>query len=133
MKYKYINGAVIALLDIFTLGIFLLIYMRKLQVELERITGKKYLPYYKAYLLGIPTLFIYTMYWISKVSKDLNNKAKELNIKGHLITFNEMFYLNLFGMWIIIGALIATYHFFDTLNKIEIALEQKKHIGSRLF
>lgn len=64
MKYKHTNrkGFWIGFIDFFTAGIFLLIYMPLgLQKELDEILGRKTQRYYIAYLLGIPTLFIYTL------------------------------------------------------------------------
>ena len=127
MKYKYTyrNGALYAFLDIITMGIFLLILMKRLQKEIEEITNKKFIPYWKMYLLGIITLFIPCVIWISKVAENLNKKAKELKIEGKLTSFNNMFYWNIPGLITIFGPLYCTYIFFDTLNKIEIKLNEE--------
>lgn len=113
------NGALIALIDIFTMGLFLLFYMIPLQKEIEEITKKKRTPYYLIYLLGLVTLLIAPIVWISLVANDLNKKAKELHIEGKLTSFNEMFFCNFFGMIFVVPSMIATYRFFDTLYKIE--------------
>ena len=65
MKYKNTNrpGFLFGLIDFCTAGLFFLLYMplSGLQDELEEILGHRLLPYWKAYLLGIPTLFLYTL------------------------------------------------------------------------
>ena len=38
-----------------------------LQDELDQVLGHKLMPYWKAYLLGIPTLFIYPLIWMSRI------------------------------------------------------------------
>ena len=127
MKYKYTyrNGAIYAFLDIITMGIFLLILMKRLQKEIEEITNKKFISYWKMYLLGIITLFIPCVIWISKVAEELNKKAKELNIEGKLTSYKSMFYWNIPGLITIFGPLYCTYRFFDTLNKIETKLNEE--------
>ena len=65
MRFKHTNrpGLLLGFIDFFTAGLFFLLYMPfgGLQDELEVILGHKLLPYWKACLLGIPTLFIYTL------------------------------------------------------------------------
>ena len=53
-----------------------------LQDELEEILGHKVMPYWKAYLLGIPTLFIYTLIWMARIAEELKSKAIELRLEG---------------------------------------------------
>ena len=61
MKYKHTNrpGFLLGFIDFFTAGLFFLFYMpHGLQDELEEILGHRVMPYWKAYLLGIPSLFM---------------------------------------------------------------------------
>ncbi len=66
MRYKHTSrpGFLLGFIDFFTAGIFFLLYMPfgGLQDELEDILGHKVMPYWKAYLLGISTLLIYSMF-----------------------------------------------------------------------
>ena len=61
MRYKHTKrpGFLLGFIDFFTAGLFFLLYMPLggLQDELEEILGHRVQPYWKAYLLGIPTLF----------------------------------------------------------------------------
>ena len=52
-------GFLMGFVDFFTAGLFFLFYMplSGLQDELDAVTGRKTMRYWKAYLLGIPTLF----------------------------------------------------------------------------
>ena len=72
MKYKHTNrpGFLLGFIDFFTAGLFFLLYMPLggLQDELEEILGQKVQPYWKAYLLGVPTLFIYTLVWMAMIA-----------------------------------------------------------------
>ena len=110
----------IGLVDFFTVGIFLLFYMplNGLQDEIDEILGHKTLPYWKAYLLGIPTMFIYTLIWIARISEELKAKAIQLGIEGPYTSWWHMFGWNVFGLFLL-GPAVATHRFFDTLNKIE--------------
>ena len=53
----------LGIIDFFSAGLFFLLYMPLggLQEELDYILGKKTQRYWVAYLLGIPTLFIFTL------------------------------------------------------------------------
>ena len=117
MKKK--NGTLIAFLDIVTFGLYLFFYMFPLQKEIESITKKKYVPYQLIFLLGLFTFIIPNVIWISRVAEDLKNVALEKHIEGKLTSFKHMFYWNIPGFLIVVGPFIATYRFFDTLNKIE--------------
>ena len=83
MKFKHTNrkGFWLGFIDFFTAGLFFLLYMPfgGLQDELEEVLGHKLVPYWKAYLLGIPTLFIYTLVWMSRIAEELKEKAVELD------------------------------------------------------
>ena len=59
MKYEHTHrpGFLLGFIDFSTAGLFFMIYMPLgLQKEIESVLGHKVMPYWKAYLLGIPTL-----------------------------------------------------------------------------
>lgn len=118
-------GFLLGLIDFCTAGLFFLFYMPLggLQDELDFILGRRTQRYWKAYLLGIPTLFIYTLVWMAKISEELKAKAVELRIEGPYTSFRHMFGWNVFGI-LLFGPAVATHRFFDTLNKIEIELNK---------
>ncbi len=89
-----------------------------LQEELEEVLGHRVMPYWKAYLLGVPTLFIYTLVWMARIAEELKAKAIALGIEGPYTSWWHMFGWNTFGI-LLFGPAVATYRFFDTLNKIE--------------
>ena len=94
-----------------------------LQEEIECIIGHKVMPYWKAYLLGIPTLFIYTLVWMARISEELKEKAIDLGIRGPYTSWWHMFGWNTFGL-LLMGPAIATLRFFDTLNRVEKELNR---------
>ena len=123
------KGFLIGLADFFTAGIFLLIWMPLgLQRELDTVLGRRTQRYYIAYLLGIPTLFIYTLVWMAKISGELREKAVSPGIEGKLTSFRPMFCGNVFGV-LVFGPMIATERFFDTLNKVERKLNEEGKNG----
>ena len=127
MRFKnvYRHGFWLGFIDFFTAGIFFLIYMQfGLQDEIDEILGKRTQRYGIAYLLGIPTLFIYTLVWMARVAEELKGKAVELGIEGKLTSFWHMFGWNTAGL-LVFGPMIATYRFFDTLNKVEAELNKR--------
>ncbi len=128
MKYKHTNrpGFLLGFIDFFTAGLFFLLYMPLggLQDELEEILGHKVQPYWKAYLLGVPTLFIYTLVWMARIAEELKAKAIELGIGGKLTSYRHMFDWNVFGL-LLFGPAVATGRFFNTLNKVERELNRR--------
>ncbi len=133
MKFEHTNrnGFLIGLTDFFTAGLFLLVWMQLgLQDEIETVIGRRTQRYWIAYLLGIPTLFIYTLVWMAKIAEELKEKAIELGISGNLTSFKHMFYWNVFGVLILIGPAVATQRFFSTLNRVEKELNRREN-GSR--
>ena len=122
MRFKHINrpGFWLGFIDFFTAGLFFLLYMPLggLQDELDYILGRRTQRYWVAYLLGIPTLFIYPLIWMSRIAEELKAKAIEMNIDGPYTSWWHMFGWNMFGL-LLKGPAIATGRFFDTLNKIE--------------
>ena len=132
MIFKHTNrqGSWIGFIDFFTAGIFLLFYMplSGLQDEIDEILGHKTMRYWKAYLLGIPTLFIYPMIWMARICEEMKAKAIELGIEGPYTSWRHMFGWNTLGLFLM-GPAIATHRFFDTLNKIEIELNRRNGKG----
>ena len=111
------------LVDFCTAGLFFLFYMpgSGLQDELDYILGRKTQRYWVAYLLGIPTLFIYTLVWMANIDEELKAKAIELGIEGSHTSWWHMFGWNTFGV-LFMGPAVATGRFFKTLNQIEAKL-----------
>ena len=127
MKYRHTDrpGFLLGFIDFFTAGLFFLVYMRLgLQDELDEILGRRTQRYSVAYLLGIPTLFVYTLVWMAKIAEELKVKALELGIEGRLTSFRHMFGWNVFGL-LLFGPAVATERFFDTLNKVEKELNRR--------
>ena len=128
MKFPHTHrqGFLIGLVDFCTAGIFLLVYMPlSLQRELDAILGRRTQRYYIAYLLGIPTLFLYTLVWMARISEELKAKAVELGLSGKHTSFWHMFGWNVYGILVLVGPMIATQRFFTTLNRVETALNQR--------
>ena len=127
MRFKHTNrpGFLLGFIDFFTAGLFFLVYMQLgLQDELDEILGHRTRRYYIAYLLGIPTLFVYTLVWMARNAEELKKKAIELGIEGKLTSFRHMFDWNVFGL-LLFGPAVATKRFFDTLNKVETELNRR--------
>ena len=122
MTFEHTNrpGFLLGFVDFFTAGLFFLLYMPLggLQDELEYILGHKLTPYWKAYLLGIPTLFIYPLVWMARIAEELKAKAITLGIEGPHTSWWHMVGWNTFGL-LLFGPAVATHRFFDTLNKAE--------------
>lgn len=127
MHFTHTNrpGFFLGFIDFFTAGLFFLFYMPfgGLQKELEAILGHKVLPYWKAYLLGIPTLFIYPLVWMAEIAEELKAKAMELGIDKPYTSWWHMFGWNIFGL-LLLGPAVATHRFFNTLNRIEKELNK---------
>ena len=129
MRFRHTRrpGFLLGLIDFCTAGLFFLAYMPLggLQSELESILGHGTLPYWKAYLMGIPTLFIYPLIWMARIAEELKAKAVALGIKGPHTSWRHMFGWNTLGL-LLFGPAVATRRFFDTLNKIEIELNRRE-------
>ena len=129
MKFKHTNrkGFLLGFIDFFTAGLFFLFYMSfgGLQDELDEVLGHRTQKYWVAYLLGIPTLFIYTLVWMARIAEELKAKAISLGIEGPHTSFRHMFDWNVFGV-LFCGPMIATYRFFNTLNKVETELNKRE-------
>lgn len=128
MYYKHTDrkGFWLGFIDFFTAGLFFLFYMPfgGLQRELEEVSGHKLQPYWKAYLLGIPTLFIYTLVWMARIAEELRTKAEALGLDGPHTSWRHMFWWNMLGCPCF-GPMIATARFFKTLNGIEKTLNER--------
>ena len=119
------KGFWLGFVDFFTAGLFFLVYMRRgLQDELDAVLGHKTQSYTVAYLLGIPTLFIYTLVWMAKIAEELKAKAIALGVEGPYTSFRHMFDWNVFGL-LLCGPAVATKRFFDTLNRVERELNKR--------
>ena len=126
MKYKHTNrpGFLLGFVDFFTVGVFFLIYMPLgLQKEIESVLGHKVMPYWQAYLLGIPTLFVYPLIWMARISEELRGIAEEMDIPRPHTSWWHMFGWNIFGLPLM-GPAVATHRFFRTLGKIEDKLNK---------
>ncbi len=128
MRFDHTNrkGFWLGFIDFFTAGLFFLFYMPfgGLQDELDRVLGRKTQRYGAAYLLGIPTLFIYPLVWMARIAEELKEKAIVLGIEGPHTSWRHMFLWNTLGC-LCFGPMIATKRFFDTLNKIETELNKR--------
>lgn len=131
MRFRHTNrkGFLLGLVDFCTFGLFFLLYMPLggLQKELEEILGHRVQPYWKAYLLGIPTLFIYTLVWMARIAEELKAKAIALGVPGPYTSYRHMFGWNVYGL-LLAGPAVATKRFFDTLNKVERELNRRNEI-----
>lgn len=127
MRFRHTDrpGFLLGFIDFFTAGLFFLVYMRcGLQDELDAILGRRTQRYAIAYLLGIPTLFLYTLVWMARIAEELKAKAIELGLDGPYTSYRHMFGWNVFGL-LLMGPAVATQRFFDTLNKIERELNRR--------
>ena len=128
MTFEHTNrkGFWLGFVDFFTAGLFFVFYMPLggLQDELDEILGYTTQRYWKAYVLGIPDFFIYTLVWMAKISEQLKGRAIELGIEGPHTSFWHMFGWNTLGL-LAFGPMVATQRFFDTLNKVEKELNRR--------
>ncbi len=127
MRFRHTNrpGFLLGFIDFFTAGIFFLCYMplNGLQDELDEILGHETMKYWKAYLLGVPTLFLYTLVWMARIAEELKAKAIDLGLEGPYTSWWHMFGWNTFGV-LLFGPAVATHRFFRTLNQIETELNK---------
>ena len=86
------------------------------------------MPYWKAYLLGIPILFIYTLVWMARISEELKAIAIDMGIEGPHTSWWHMFGWNTFGI-LLMGPAIATHKFFRTLNRVEGELNYRNCVS----
>ena len=132
MRFEHTDrkGFRLGLIDFFTAGLFFLLYMpfAGLQDELNEVLGRRTQRYWKAYLLGIPTLFVYTLVWMARIAEELKTKAVELGVEGPYTSFRHMFDWNVFGL-LLFGPAVATGRFFDTLNRVERELNRRASAG----
>ena len=127
MRFEHTDrpGFWLGFIDFFTAGLFFLVYMRRgLQDELDAVLGHKTQSYTTAYLLGIPTLFVYTLVWMARIAEELRARAVALGVEGPYTSFRHMFDWNVFGLPLC-GPAVATKRFFDTLNRVERELNRR--------
>ena len=122
MRFEHTRrpGFWLGFIDFFTAGLFFLLYMPLggLQDELDAILGRRTRRYWGAYLLGIPTLFIYPLVWMARIAGELKEIAVGMGIPGPHTSWWHMFGWNTFGL-LLFGPAVATHRFFKTLNAIE--------------
>ena len=125
-EYTKRPGFWLGFTDFFTAGLFFLLYMPLggLQKEIEAVLGHRVTPYWKAYLLGIPTLFIYPLIWMARICEELKQKAISLGVEGPYTSWRHMFIWNTVGLPLM-GPAVATKRFFDTLGRVETALNSR--------
>ena len=99
-----------------------------MQAELDEILGRRTRRYWIAYLLGIPTLFIYTLVWMANIAEELKGKAIELGVEGPYTSWRHMFWWNMLGCPCC-GPMIATQRFFRTLNLVEKELNRRQRLA----
>ena len=132
MKFEHTRrpGFLMGFVDFFTAGLFFLFYMPLggLQDELDCILGRRTRRYWEAYLLGIPTLFIYPLVWMARIAGELKAKAVELGVPGPHTSWWHMFGWNTFGL-VLMGPAVATHRFFLTLNRLEEELNRRNGYG----
>ena len=110
MRFKHTHrpGFWLGFIDFFTAGLFFLLYMPLggLQEELDEILGRRTLRYWIAYLLGVPTAFIYPLVWMSRIAEELKMKAMYMGIEGPYTSWWHMFGWNVFGI-LLMGPAVA--------------------------
>ena len=132
MHFEHTNrkGFWLGFVDFFTAGVFFLLYMPLggLQDELDKVLGYQTQRYWVAYVLGIPDFFIYTLVWMARIADQLRERAIDLGVEGSYTSFWHMFGWNTLGL-LALGPAIATWRFFDTLNKVEAELNRRGSVG----
>ena len=131
-RFEHTNrpGFLLGLVDFFTAGVFFLLYMPLggLQDEIDEVLGHRTQRYWVAYVLGIPTLFVYTLVWMARISEELRERAIELGVEGPYTSWWHMFGWNVFGL-LLFGPAVATHRFFGTLNWVEAELNSRACAG----
>ena len=128
MKFRHTHrpGFLLGFVDFFTAGLFFLLYMPLggLQDELDAVLGHRTMKYWKAYLLGIPTLFVWPLIWMARIAEELRAIAVGMGLPGPYTSWRHMFWWNILGLPLF-GPAVATHRFFDTLNRIERELNRR--------
>ena len=125
-------GFLFGLIDFCTAGLFFLLYMplSGLQDELDLILGRRTQRYWVAYLLGIPTAFIYPLVWMARIAEELKAKAIDMGLEGPYTSWWHMFGWNTIGL-LLFGPAVATQRFFDTLNRVERAMTERSQFWKK--
>lgn len=120
------NGFWLGYIDFFLMGLFFVFYMPKsgLQNEFDCILGRRTMRYWKVWLLGIPTAFLFPLFWMAGIANELKQKAIAMDIEGPYTSWWHMVLWNTLGM-LFGGPGISTKRLFDTLNKIERKLNEE--------
>ena len=97
MKFKHTHrpGFWLGFIDFFTAGLFFFLYMPLggLQDELDEILGRRTQRYWVAYLLGVPTAFIYPLVWMSQIAEEMKLQSEtQLPIFILADTFNRVMF-----------------------------------------
>ena len=128
MYFKHTNrpGFLLGLIDFCTAGaVFSAVYAAGRLAGRNRLyTRAQNAEVLGSVLLGVPTLFIYTLVWMARISEELKAKAIELGIEGPYTSWWHMFGWNVFGL-LLFGPAVATHRFFNTLNKVEIEMNKR--------
>ena len=124
------QGFLIGLVDFMTAGLFLLAYMPLggLQDEIDRVLGMRTQRYWKAYLLGIPTLFLYPLVWMGRISEALKEKMRTLGLAGPYPSWRHMVLWNTLGLPLF-GPAVATKRFFDALFRTEREMDRRAQLS----
>lgn len=123
MKYRNTKrlGAILAFINLITLGLFFLFYMVRIRREIRKLGKSGGMPYPIAWLLGFITLWLVPLVWFANRAEELEQLHNEKGLEGKPVTFSFMFCWCAFGLFIIIGPFIAMHRFFATLNRLEAA------------
>ncbi len=131
MKYKHTNrsGVLFILLNIITLSIYGIVVLSHVRREVNEMgagrTVKKLPPFFPMWLLGLITLGIAPLIWVSEVADRLDVYAAEHEITKPRITYAKMFVWLLIGWIIIVGPFIAWHCFFKVLNLVEAKMNEE--------
>ncbi len=123
MKYPKTkrNGVLFVFLNIITLSIYSLVVLSKVRKEVNSFAKGRLAPYWVMWLLGLITLGIAPLVWCSVLARRIDEKASELDVNSST-SFANFFNWTFFGGLIVIGPFIAFAFLFNTLNRVETAL-----------
>ena len=76
-------------------------------------------------------MFLYPLVWMARIAEELKAKAVALGIPGPYTSWRHMFGWNTVGLPLM-GPAIATLRFFDTLNKVETALNKAEQANAAM-
>lgn len=116
------------LLNFITFGIYGIVVFCQIGEDINKICSgdnKEQCSYIIAWLLGLITCGIYPLFWIYTAIGRLGNNAYRygLNLKHNQSDFLLWYIL---GSFIIVGPLIAYYHFVDDVNQFATVCDKKE-------